>query len=226
MAARTVPGLGLRAFWPDGENAWGTFHSQDIRLLSALVNCKVIDIVDATPAAPADGDIYLFSAVHPTNPNDIAIRDNGAWVFVEPNEGFNLWVADENVKYDFDGATWAVRAGSTPRPFILGTYFVTCPPSGEVLIDLPFTVAVDFAALWAGAVGSVLVNPTASYVLDIRKGTPGAFTSVGTVTISTAGVFTFAGTADFAIGDRFRLVAPAVDASIGGLAISFKGVQL
>lgn len=110
MASRTLPGLGLKGFWGLGEDGWKDEMDADLRLLSALVQPRVLSIVAATPGAPADGNIHYFSAAHPTNPNSIAIRDNGAWVYVAAFEGMTFYNVADDQQYRYDGAT-LVRVG-------------------------------------------------------------------------------------------------------------------
>lgn len=110
MASRVLPGLGLFGFWLLGEDNWKDQHDSNLRILSALVQCKVLDRVAAEPGSPADGDMYILTGT--ANINKIAIRDNGAWVYITPLEGFIVWVADENVPYRWDGAAWAAEVAT------------------------------------------------------------------------------------------------------------------
>jgi hypothetical protein len=51
-------------------------------------------------------------------------------------------------------------------------------------------------------------------------------TATGTITVSTGGVFTFATSANFAVGDRLQVVAPSgVDATVANLCFSLLGTR-
>jgi hypothetical protein len=104
MAGRTLAGLGLTGFWALGEDDWKDANDTNLLVLSALVQPRVLDIVSADPGAPADGQIYFFDETHPTNANKVAIRDDGAWVYIAAFEGMTLYNVSDNTNYQFDGA--------------------------------------------------------------------------------------------------------------------------
>lgn len=104
MAPRTLPGLGLSGFWTLGEDGWNTLHDADLRMLSALAQCRVLSRVTALPGSPTDGDIYIVPSGG--DANKIAIRDIGAWVYFIPAEGYLAYVVDDAEYVTFDGAGW------------------------------------------------------------------------------------------------------------------------
>lgn len=106
MAARTLPNLGLMAFYDLGEDGWKDDQDLGLLKLSVLVQPVVADILAAEPGAPANGDVVVLDETHATHPNEIAIRDDGAWVYVEPVEGWKVYVTAENADYRFDGTAW------------------------------------------------------------------------------------------------------------------------
>jgi hypothetical protein len=117
MAERTLPGLGLTGFWDLGYNGWNTANDINLRLLSALVQPRVISRTTALPGSPTDGDIYIVPSDAGSNPNEIAIRDNGAWVYIVPAEGFTAYVADANENVQFNGTDWVgLTAGIADAP--------------------------------------------------------------------------------------------------------------
>jgi len=84
--------------------------------IDAILNVGVIDLDLATPpGSPAEGDLYIVAAGGTgdwaTHDGDVTYFSNGAWVFIDPNAGFTLWVTDENTLYTFDGANWIPSAG-------------------------------------------------------------------------------------------------------------------
>lgn len=114
MPARDLPNLGLKAGYDPGENGWGDDMTENLLKLSTLTQATVIDKVAATPGSPAAGDVYLFSAAHPTNANNIAIFDGPtgeeAWTYVTPGEGWLVFNKAANYYEKFDGTVWAELA--------------------------------------------------------------------------------------------------------------------
>ena len=108
MAGRPLPGLGLTGFWLLGEDGWNAENDTNLLVLSALVQPRVLDIVSATPGAPADGQIYFFDDTHPTDANKVAIRDNGAWAYIAAFPGMSVYNVAEDCWYRFDGASLLV----------------------------------------------------------------------------------------------------------------------
>jgi hypothetical protein len=106
MAQRTLPGIGLIGFWDLGYDGWKAENDGNLRIVSALVQASVLSIVAATPGAPVDGDMHIFSDTHPTEPNKIAIRDDGSWVYVAPRLGAFVYNQDTGTYFTFDGLVW------------------------------------------------------------------------------------------------------------------------
>jgi hypothetical protein len=123
MAERTLPGLGLTGFWDLGFDGWKDPMDVNLRLLSALVQPRAISRTTALPGSPTNGDIYIVPDGAGSNPNEIAIRDNGAWVYVVPAEGFTAYVADANENVQFNGTDWVgLAAGIADAPSDGTTY--------------------------------------------------------------------------------------------------------
>lgn len=110
MADRELPNLGLKGFWLLGEDGWNTDHDLNLLKLSVLVQAGAISKVSATPGSPSEGDVYLFSETHPTQPNAIAIYDDGAWVYVSPNVGWLVYNEGAGYYETFDGSAWGELA--------------------------------------------------------------------------------------------------------------------
>ena len=90
-------------------------HNEALRVLDAVVMLCVSDRdLAAPPASPADGDRYLVasgaSGAWMGQDGKIAARQDGAWAFCAPREGWRLWVADEDILLVFDGASWVGAA--------------------------------------------------------------------------------------------------------------------
>ena len=90
-----------------------------------------------------------------------------------------------------------------------------------------FVDNVTFPDNFTGARGSIRVNPTSVMSFDVKRGG----TSIGTITISTGGVFTFNTTAatveTFAIGDVLTIHTPVTQDPTGAdFAINLKGTRV
>lgn len=107
MAGRTLAGsIGLTGDWDLGENNWKDANDLNLLKLSVLVQGRALDLVAATPGGPTEGDVYLFTDAHPTNPGDIAVYDEGAWTYITPQVGWQIWDADSGFWRQYDGTTW------------------------------------------------------------------------------------------------------------------------
>lgn len=110
-------------------------------------------------------------------------------------------------------------------------YDVVCslpgkPGASALVLLLTFTRAVTFAGNFAGSAGTVGTNPAATAVYTVNKNG----SSIGTISISTGGVFTFSTTAgateSFASGDRMTITAPSSqDTTLADVAITLAGTR-
>ncbi len=224
MAGRALPNLGLTGFWTLGEDNWNDENDLNLLKLSVLVQPVVADIVAAEPGSPADGDVYILDETHGTHPNEIAVRDDGAWVYIEPVAGWMVHVTAGNAFYKFSGAAWTEfeGGGGGSSDYRVGFFFTTSPTASEVLLLHTFTDAVTFADDFANGRGSVGTNPAATFTMDVQKN--GA--SVGSIAISTGGVFTFAttgGPLTFDPGDQLKIVGPGSPGTAANVSITLKG---
>ena len=90
-------------------------HNEALLILDAIVMLSVLDRDLATPpATPADGDRYLIAAsatgAWSGHDGKIAARQDGAWTFHTPKEGWFVWIADEDILLIFNGASWTGAA--------------------------------------------------------------------------------------------------------------------
>jgi hypothetical protein len=81
-------------------------HNQALRLLDALVQATVIDKdLGEPPGSPADGDTYIVGATPSSDSDwnghddDIAYYSSSAWTFSTPEEGWIVYVQNENTFY-------------------------------------------------------------------------------------------------------------------------------
>lgn len=169
MPERIMPGLGLRAFYDPGQRDWGTSLSEDLRRLSVMVQARAASRSTALPPTGATGDITIVPAGSPTNANAIAVWDGepGAedWVFLTPQEGWEVWVADEARAVRFTDGTWidVPRPGTVPiRTLATTTHVLELIDIGSIIETSgasPVTVTIPSEAVVAFEIGT-LVNIT------------------------------------------------------------------
>lgn len=114
MPSRTLPNLGLKAFFDLGEDGWNDEVDLNTLITSVCTQGVVNDVVAATPGSPTDGQVFLFTSAHPTQANKVAIRDAGAWIYVTPQEGWNFYNLANDTYYYFNATTWADLAIGPP----------------------------------------------------------------------------------------------------------------
>jgi Ca2+-binding RTX toxin-like protein len=98
-------------------------HNEALRALDAVVMLAVLDRdLTAPPASPSEGDRYLIASaatgLWSGKDGQIAAWQDGAWSFYPPQEGWRLWVADEDILLVFNGASWTGAA--TQNAALLG----------------------------------------------------------------------------------------------------------
>lgn len=187
MAERILPGLGLTGFWDLGADGYKDAMDIDWRLLSALTQAGALDLVSAEPGTPSDGDIYLLDETHATQPNDIAVRDAGAWVYITPAEGWIVYDATAGYHRKFDGSVWAqlisggggpaavsTQAGTTYTAVIgdANTY-IQFTNASAVAFTIPAEASVNFPvgtviALEQVGAGTVTLTPDAGVTINSR----------------------------------------------------------
>lgn len=85
--------------------------NEALKLLDAIVQAGVIDKdLTSPPGSPSEGDIYIVGGSATGDwsgeDNNIAVYQDGAWVFITPLSGWIAWVDDENVLYVYNSGTW------------------------------------------------------------------------------------------------------------------------
>lgn len=115
--------------------------------------------------------------------------------------------------------------GLTTMPYDIGCYILGQPDDGVEAMTFTAVRAIDFADDFAGSKGHVSVNPTATASFDVKKNG----STVGSISISTGGVFTFATTGttvSLAIGDRISIHTPSPqDATLANVSIVLLGTR-
>ena len=160
MSERTMPGLGLRAFYAPGQSDWGQPVSEDLRTISAVVQLSVISRETTLPDPGSAGDIYIVPQSAASNAGEIALWDgetgSEAWVFIQPQEGWQAWVLDEALRLRFDGTEWVAlpRVGEVAITSASEDYTLAAGDAGAIIeissgiaqtVTIPDESAVPFA---------------------------------------------------------------------------------
>lgn len=104
MAERALPGVGLKGFDDPDADGWNTWTDTNWRIVSALLQGRVLNLVTGVPGSPANGDMYILTSG--ANAQTIAVRDNGAWVYITPQEGWRMYDQTTKLTYHYDGSAW------------------------------------------------------------------------------------------------------------------------
>lgn len=147
---RTLPGAGLTGYWNLGDSSWKPGMDTNLRAVSALLQLTVKTRTTALPGSPAQGDMHLVPSGAGVSPNQIALYDNGAWVYVAPRLGTRAFVQDESKFYYWSGTAWTVESADASATSLAGdvtgtvgasvvakirgvNVSTTAPTSGQVL---------------------------------------------------------------------------------------------
>lgn len=106
MPDRTLPNIALLGFWALGEGGWKPGMDANLLKLSTLVQGRVLSQTTALPGSPTDGEIYIVPHSAGANPDQIAVRDDGAWVYYTPLAGWRMYVIDISAVLIFTGSIW------------------------------------------------------------------------------------------------------------------------
>lgn len=92
-------------------------HNEALSALDAIIHISVIDRDLATPpVSPAAAACYIIAEVATDDwagqEGNLAVFQNGGWVFYSPAEGWQAWIEDEQTLLVFDGSTWQAVAVS------------------------------------------------------------------------------------------------------------------
>lgn len=164
---RALPGLGIYGFWPLGSDSYKDQLDAGLRMVSALTQLAPLSMTTALPGSPAQGQIYIVPSGG--DANKVALYDEGAWVYLTPQEGWRAWVRDLDKLFTFDGAAWVEFAsGGAEFPDMTGQ-------AGKVLAVNGTETGVEWVTDATGGGGgatALTVNTqTASYTLVLGDGT-------------------------------------------------------
>lgn len=218
MPARTLPGIGLVGGRSPGEDGWSAEMNSNLLRLSSLVHLTVASRTSALPGSPTDGMIYIVPAADGTNPNKVAVRDNGAWVYVTAIAGMRARVVDTSTWAWFNGTAWA----DEPQPYDLAMYIPGTPDANAEVVRTLAGRAFTLPAGLTGSAGYAKTAPSANTTLTIKKGA----TAVGSITVNSganAATLAMASTTAFAAGDVLVIETPAALNSLADISITLVG---
>ncbi len=100
-------------------------HNEALAMIDTLVQLSVLsETTVSPPVAPAEGDRYLVPAGASGSFSgaigNIAVFQNGIWVFYQPKTGWVTFVADRQELRFFDGTAWQPLSSSITRLTKLG----------------------------------------------------------------------------------------------------------
>lgn len=124
-------------------------HNSALRVLDSLVQCTVLDKdLDEPPSGPTDGDTYIVAAPSSASEwnghdDEIAYYENTAWAYREPEEGWLVFVQDENTLYVYNGSAWVELASlmaftdlsDTPATLSSNGYKLIRVSSGQSVLE-------------------------------------------------------------------------------------------
>lgn len=145
----------------------------------------------------------------------------GATVDLLPGESGTFYQSYEDVYLISKG-----QAGSSP-PYDVGLYIPGKPGDGAEVFKFVAVRPVEWPDDWAGSYGHIGVNPTdGANVFTIKKNG----SSIGSISISTGGVFTFATTGTtttLAAGDRLTIENQATaDSTAADIGFNLAGARV
>jgi hypothetical protein len=115
MPSRTFAGsAALKGDWDAHEGGWKPDMDTNLLKLSVLTQGRVISQIAAEPGSPAQGDVYLLFATHPTHPNEIAVYDEATWHYFVPLAGWRLYNVALSSFMRFDGGSWGLDDIAAP----------------------------------------------------------------------------------------------------------------
>lgn len=181
MVARTLPGIGLKGFWGDGASGWGDDNDQNLLLLSTLVQPIAASLTATLPTTPVNG--YITIVPSGANINKVAVRDNNAWVYITPTEGFEVYVLDADRTATFNGTTWdlawVVTADTLLAKGAFQTFMRATIQTAEVTLNTGKVVSPNITApqgsLIMGVAVDVITAIAGTASLNVDFGTAGTW---------------------------------------------------
>jgi hypothetical protein len=203
-----------------------------LRRIDAAISLSVISQTATPPGSPADGDRYIvdIAATGAWSGHDLEIAAyiGTGWEFFTPQSGWIAFNQTDSLLYIYgqgSPADWVeLETGGGANAVDLGMFFPGNPGSSQLMFKFVAARAFTFAANFAGSYGAIGTNPASSFVMDVSL--EGA--TIGTITVSTGGAYTFAttgGTSKAVVaGDVLEIEGPSsADGSAADIAATLVG---
>lgn len=85
-------------------------HNEALQRLDAVVQLTVTAALAASPPTPIEGQVYAVTAPATGDwtgqAGKLALRQDGAWIFLQPRAGWRAWRADTAALAVHDGSDW------------------------------------------------------------------------------------------------------------------------
>ena len=181
----------------------------------------------APPATPSDGDCYIIGGPTATDIWAGSVgkvsywdADQSEWVIVAPEEGWTVYVQDENLEVLYSGSAWEKKA-----VYIVAGFYPGVLENSALCVRHACVFAVDFAVALAGSYSNAGAAATAETVFSVQKNG----SEFGTITYAisgTTGTFAAASATSFAAGDILTIVGPAsADVTLADVDFQLKGLR-
>lgn len=113
-------------------------HNEALRILDSIVQLAVVAVTNSPPGSPAEGERHIVGgsptgafAAHAT---EIAVRQDGGWVFIVPQTGWRAWDIDAEALRIWTGSAWtSLEGGGGGALDDLSDVAITIPEDGDVL---------------------------------------------------------------------------------------------
>ena len=120
----------IKAMASNQAQKYVTFNEAMAMLDASLQLVVVNRTTTAPPGSPSEGDKYIPLATATGDwvgqENNIALFVNGEWIFLTPEEGWEIYDQALNSYYTYGGATWADQ-GSPPDVSVDGSLVLATP---------------------------------------------------------------------------------------------------
>lgn len=169
---------------------------------------------DLEGSVPHENPIILDAAGRA--PATIRVTSGTAYKFI-------IYDADGVIVETIDDIVFGTADGDSDSQYLISLSYVGTPAAqgtmGGHSVQTACTIPVDFD----GATGDVITNPGSAFVISVQKNG----VEVGTISISTAGVFTFdttgGTTVALAFGDRLSFHGPSTIGTAADFFVTLVG---
>jgi len=106
---RTLPNMGLSAFWDLGDNTYKAEMDKNLLVLSVMAQGAIASRLASAPGSPTNGDVHVATTdwgATLSAADVVVIRDDDAWVEVAPQEGWRVYDQATDELLTFDGSAW------------------------------------------------------------------------------------------------------------------------